>query len=436
MGLSSSLNAGVMGLSVNATKLSTISDNIANSETYGYKRSDAEFTNMVISQGSGTYTAGGVRVTTFKDVDAQGALVSTANSTDISVSGRGLLPVTSVSAFGSNAGDTAELLLTSTGSFQADENGYLKTLSGLYLLGWPANADGTVTVPGRDSAAGLEPVNITNNQFAAAPTSTVSLGLNLPATATHYDASGDSYELPVEYFDNLGSSQTLDITFIPQIPASGASNTWTVEVRDRAGTPPTAVVATFDIVFDDSSAAGGSIQSVVDGAGATYDSSTGTVALNVASGPMSLYIGEPLSGGPMTQLSADFSPVSVTKDGAPIGSLSYVEINDQGMIEAIYDNGFRRTIYQIPIADVPNLDGLRALDNQTFAISQDSGLVYFWDAGTGPVGTTTGYALAESTTDIAAELTDLIETQRAYSSNAKIIQTVDEMLQETTNLKR
>ena len=57
-------------------------------------------------------------------------------------------------------------------------------------------------------------------------------------------------------------------------------------------------------------------------------------------------------------------------------------------------------------------------------------------SGCGPVGEVAGYSLMESTTDIAAELTDLIETQRAYSSNAKIVQTVDEMLQETTNLKR
>ena len=106
------------------------------------------------------------------------------------------------------------------------------------------------------------------------------------------------------------------------------------------------------------------------------------------------------------------------------------------MLQAIYDTGFRRTIYQIPLADVPNLNGLTALDNQTYAISQDSGDFYFWDAGTGPVGTTVGFALTESTTDVAGELTDLIQTQRAYSSNAKIIQTVDEMLQETTNLIR
>ena len=62
--------------------------------------------------------------------------------------------------------------------------------------------------------------------------------------------------------------------------------------------------------------------------------------------------------------------------------------------------------------------------------------MFLWDAGTGPTGGIEGFAREQSTTDIANELTQLIQTQRAYSSNAKIIQTVDEMLQETTNLKR
>jgi flagellar hook protein FlgE len=82
------------------------------------------------------------------------------------------------------------------------------------------------------------------------------------------------------------------------------------------------------------------------------------------------------------------------------------------------------------------MDGLIARDGQSFSISASSGDMYLWDAGTGPVGSISGFSLMESTVDIAAELTDLIETQRAYSSSAKIVQTVDEMLQETTNLKR
>jgi flagellar hook protein FlgE len=85
---------------------------------------------------------------------------------------------------------------------------------------------------------------------------------------------------------------------------------------------------------------------------------------------------------------------------------------------------------------VPNPNGLISLNNQTYQISQSSGPLYMWDAGDGPVGTVAGFSREESSTDVAAELTQLIQTQRAYSSNAKVIQTVDEMLQETTNIKR
>ncbi|MEE2690795.1 MAG: flagellar hook-basal body complex protein [Pseudomonadota bacterium] len=434
MGLSSAMNAGVMGLAVNATKLSTISDNIANSETYGYKRVQTDFTNMVLEQTKGDYNAGGVRAATFKDVAAQGSLISTSNSTDISIAGRGLLPVTSGAGLNAAPGDRP-LMLTATGSFAPDQNGYLRTSSGLFLMGWPANPDGTVTVPSRDSATGLEPVQVTRNQFLAAPTTRMELGVNLPASSTQAGADGAPYDLPVEYFDNLGRSQTLTLTFTPTVPATGSSNAWTVSITDSAGDPLTPI-ATFDITFDDTAAQGGSIATVTAGAGAAWDAATGIVQVNVGSGPMDLFIGKPGDGSPLSQLSANFSPTGVTKNGAPIGSLSGIEINDAGMLEAIYDNGFRRTIYQIPVADVPNLNGLTALDNQAFAISQSSGDVYFWDAGSGPVGTTVGFSLMESTTDIANELTDLIQTQRAYSSNAKIIQTVDEMLQETTNLKR
>ena len=178
------------------------------------------------------------------------------------------------------------------------------------------------------------------------------------------------------------------------------------------------------------------LSSVTPSGGATYDAATGQVALNLVHGPVDVFIGRPLDTSGMTQLSAPFSPTSVTKDGAPIGDLQAIEIDELGNLQAIYDTGFRRTLYQIPVGDVPNMDGLKALDGQAYAVSAQSGNMYLWDAGTGPVGALSGFALMESTTDIARELTDLIETQRAYSSSAKIVQTVDEMLQETTNLKR
>ncbi|MFM2045923.1 MAG: flagellar hook protein FlgE, partial [Pseudomonadota bacterium] len=90
----------------------------------------------------------------------------------------------------------------------------------------------------------------------------------------------------------------------------------------------------------------------------------------------------------------------------------------------------------LPVADVTNPDGLRRLDGNAFQVSRESGDMYLWDAGSGPAGTMNGGALEASNVDIAEELTSIIETQRAYSSNAKIIQTADEMLDEVTRLMR
>lgn len=433
MSITSSLNAGVMGLSVHADKLATISDNIANSETYGYKRADAQFQSMVLTERSGSFEAGGVSVATFRDVDAQGSLVTTSSATDISISGRGMLPVTPVAGLDSQIG-SPELNLLRTGSFSPDENGYLRTSSGYALLGWPADSSGNIGIASRQSSAGMEPVQINANQFAADPTTNIELGVNLPASATEAGASGAPFTTPIEYFDNLGRSETLTATFTPTVPATGVSNTWTLDITDSATGP--APIASYTLVFDDTRGGGGALLSVTPIGGAAYDPATGVASVAVAGGPMDVTIGRPNSNDQLTQLSASFAPVSITKNGSPIGNLAGIEIDESGFIEAVYDNGARRVIYQIPLGDVPNPDGLRALDGQAYAVSASSGDIYFWDAGVGPVGVTNGFSLEESTTDIAAELTQLIQTQRAYSSNAKIIQTVDEMLQETTNLKR
>lgn len=434
MSISSSLNAGVMGLGVNATRLSTISDNIANSSTFGYKRSQVDFSSMVLQQRSSAYSAGGVRVDTFKDIAATGSLVTTGNATDISVAGRGLFPVTSSTGVDALATER-DLMLAPTGSFFADQNGNLRSQSGLFLLGWPADAAGEIGNVSRNSGVDLEPVNVSTSQFTASPTTSVELGINLPADATVAGAPADTYDVPIEYFDNLGRTQSLTFRFSPVVPGTGASNQWQVEMFDSAGSP-TVSIGALDVEFNNTTVAGGSIATAVGSGGATYSDTTGRVSLSLAHGPVDVFIGRPGDSAGITQLSAPFAPSAISKDGAPIGDLQSVEVDDKGFLQAVYDTGFRRTLYQIPVGDVPNMNGLNALDSQAFAVSSSSGNLYLWDAGTGPVGSLSGYALMESTTDIAAELTDLIETQRAYSSNAKIVQTVDEMLQETTNIKR
>ena len=439
MTISSSLNAGVAGLNANAARLATISDNIANSATFGYKRARTDFQSVVV-QGGGTqgiYSAGGVRATTSRLIDQRGPLISTNNPTDLAVNGRGMLPVTPGIAVDNNNG-TLPLMLMTTGSFRPDSDGTLRTESGQVLLGWAANPDGTIPPLPRDTTAGLQPVNVNTNQFAANPSTEVRLGINLPATGTRADSNGVTQELSVEYFANLGTSESLHMTFEPTVPATGSSNEWTMTIRDSASDD--AVVGRFVLGFDDGPTLGGTLSSVAlapGGPGTAYDPATGRIGVQVEGGrPLEIDIGELGGRFGLTQVSDRFEPVLVSKNGAPVGNLVAIDVDAEGFVRALYDAGFTRTLFQVPLVDVPNPNGLIPLSNQAYRVSVQSGPFFLWNAGDGPTGAMVGYAREESATDVAAELTQMIQTQRAYSSNAKVIQTVDEMLQETTNLKR
>lgn len=432
MTISSSLNAGVAGLSANASRLAAISDNIANSSTYGYKRMQADFHSMVISSNGGTYSAGGVRATSQRLVDQRGSLVATSNPTDLAVRGRGFLPVMSASELA--IGNGQQMMLTTTGSFRTDSEGYLRTGSDLVLLGWPALPDGTIPSMPRDTNAGLRPVQINVNQFSGDPTTRMSLAINLPATETDANAAANPRELSVEYFGNLGTSESLQILYRPTTPATGSSNQWTMEIRDTAS--PGVVIGEYTLDFDDGRAAGGTLNAVTTVTGGAYDPASGSFIVNVAGGPMEISIGRIGASDGVTQLSDTFAPVSISKDGSPVGNMTSVEVDANGFVYAFFDTGITRRIYQIPLIDMPNPNGMVALDDQTFLPSPESGTYFLWDAGDGPTGDIVSYAREESATDVAGELTDMIQTQRAYSSNAKVIQTVDEMLQETTNIKR
>jgi len=419
MSISSSLNAGISGLRANATRLSTISDNIANSATYGYKRAQTSFHSMVIGSGAagqGAYSAGGVRTSTLRLADQGGSMIGTQNATDIAVSGRGFLPVTS--ELGAQLQDgTAPMFLTATGSFRQDANGYLRNPAGMALMGWPASEDGTVPPQSRADSTGLRPIQVDMNQQSSRPTGNINMAVNLPA------AANDPSYLSVRYIDPLGLPSTIDVEFAP----IAGTNTWSMSLNDQeTGDNLGAYTLEFDNV--------GTLANVTrsGGTGGAYDPATGSLDLNMPGGAQTIE----LNIGDLTQRGTTFSPAGVTQDGFEAGNLVGLTIDASGNLDAIYDQGFRRTLFRVPLVDVPNPNGLTTVNDQAFQVSRDSGSFFLWDAGDGPVGEFVGFALQESATDVAEELTNLIQTQRAYSSNAKVIQTVDEMFQETNNIKR
>jgi flagellar hook protein FlgE len=447
MSLSSGLNAGVAGLSVNSTRLAAISDNIANSNTNGYRKTDVDFSSLVTAGNGGKFTAGGVSVSTFRNVASSGALITSSLPTDIAVAGNGLLPVTPVSEAAEPAAQRS-FQMVPTGSFRQNEDGFLVTPGGLALTGWPTLSDGTLaTTVSRDSPASLEMVQLSAFLTAADSTTEIQLGVNLPAEETQAGALGTAIESPIEYFDAIGLNNQLRIVYTPVVPATGISNQWTISFFDSATTAGTGLVAEFDLTFDGSRAGAGALLSATPaatnpadpqgvGTTASFDAVTGEITLHVLDGPIEVQVQSNVSGAGISQLAAPFTPNGLSKNGSPAGNLDSLFFDRDGILSGVYDTGQRRALFQIPLATVANPNGLTALDNQAFEISADSGDVFFFDAGPGPAGEVVGFALQQSTVDVAEELTDMIVTQRAFSSNATVIRTVDEMLQETTNLKR
>jgi flagellar hook protein FlgE len=436
MSISASMNAGVLGLAANSTRLSTIADNLANAGTVGYKRADVQFSNLVASQSSDRqYWAGGVLPSVRHSITEQGVIQTTSASTDFAVSGRGFLPVVNTTTPGAVDAQQDEFLLTSAGSFRTNSDGFLRNAGGLYLLGWQLNPDGTPAVanPARDSFQSLEAVNVTGINFTASPTTEIGFAANLPAQATEAGGTGDPFSMPIEYFDPVGNAERVTLEFTPTVPGAGSSNEWTLQVLDSA---TGGAIGNFTITFNGTGPTAGTIATVTPALGA-YDAAAGTLAVTTGAGEaLTITIGTPGNNEGLTQFAGGFTPTQVTKNGAAFATVADVELGEDGILSAVFTNGQRQPIYRIPLVDVVNPDGLTPVNGNAFRLSRESGAMYLWDAGDGPVGKTLGFSLELSTTDVAKELTNLIETQRAYSSNAKVIQTADEMLQETTNLKR
>lgn len=438
MSMTSAMGAGVAGLAANAIRLATISDNIANSSTMGYRRVETEFDAIVLGgTGGGGYSAGGVRTSNGRRVDQSGSLVSTKNALDLAIDGGGMLPTTGVADVVADS-PNLPLLMTRTASFEPDADGYLRTASGLVLMGWAYNADGTFSSPSRDTSSSLTPVRLPLSQATSTPTTRIELGVTLPATETALGAAGAVSRSTIEYYANLGTTEFLDITYTPQVSnTNDMSLTWRMDVRDLAEGPTDNLIGSYTVVFDGTAEYAGSIASVTTISGEDYDPETGIIPLNVAGGELDLMIGQPRGQNKLLQQIGDtYAQENIDRNGAPVGRYVSAEIDKNGILRVKYDNDEIQSYYKIPVVTVPNMNGLNAGNAQTYTVSQTSGRFFLWDAGDGPAGTINGYAREASTTDIAEELTNMIQTQRAYASNAKIIQTVDEMMQETTNIKR
>lgn len=429
------MQTGISGLTANGNKVSAISSNIANANTVGYKRS---FVSMVTSTAA-TGSAGtpkGVRGVEGTEVSTQGSFQSTSNATDLYISGEGMFVVAKTP----NDPNEANYMLTRAGEFSPDENGYLVNSAGYYLHGYKYDTAGdSIGVVDRNSFADMEAVNVNEVGMQSSATTSISVSGNMPSQATGLATPGSPFTHSADVYSPLGDKGKMVFSWQP----TSTENVWTMQISDADGN----AYGTVDVTFDDSGSNAGGIASYSNvtslaTAPATFafDTATGQATIDVNNGStpstVSVDIGTPGTSDGMTQFAGDYTPPETTVDGSTAGSLVRTEISENGDVTGIFDNGTRKALYQIPLADVQNENGLSAVDGNSFSLSRDSGTMTLLEAGTGSAGTVVSNALERSNVDIATELTDLIQTQRAYSSNAKIITTADEMLQETTSIKR
>nr|WP_110546595.1 flagellar hook-basal body complex protein [Limimaricola cinnabarinus] len=396
------------------------------------------FAQMVTSSTTGSTAApapAGVRVAQGIEVGVSGTMRATDRPTDLAIGGEGFFVVSRTP----HETNEANYLLTRAGSFAPDENGNLRNAAGYFLAGFPYDQTESLGLIDRNQFADLKTVNLGSLSRTGSPTGAMSIGGNLPSQQTGLPEPGAPFVSSAEIYTPLGAAERVQFAWQP----GTVENQWVPSLSHGDGTSYGEV----QVEFHDSGPLAGSprlysnpVSTAAAPAGFAFDTAPGTATLTVNSGAVpqtvTVLIGALGSFDGMTQFSGDYAPLKIVSDGAESGILVRTEIDDRGDVYGVFDNGSRKPLYSIPLAEVANPAGLLATDGNAYLLSRGSGEFGLGQAGEGSAGTLTAGALESSNVEVAAELTGLIQTQRAYSSNARIVTTVDEMLEETTRLKR
>lgn len=433
MSLYSALYAGVSGLSAQSAAMAGVADNITNINTVGYKGVDTQFSTLVTDGRSrSSYSAGGVQAAPQALISKQGMLQASSSSTDLGVEGAGFFVVRDGTE--ANSG----VAFTRAGSFKPDEEGFLRNPGGFYLQGWRLDAAGNYTNTGGVGA--LEPVRLSELTGTAAATTKIQMRANLQSTAPAYTgiyaagniASGGvkpEFTRSMDVYDAQGGAHRVNMGFVK----TGA-NQWVGEIYAEPAS---------DVTEAGGLLASGEIRFNPDGSLDLANSSPalfGTLNVNWTNGagsePIDLRLGSDKGLEGLTQFGSDSSLISSNVDGGMLGNISSIEVSGSGVVSAIFDDGTARAVFQLPIATFPNADGLTRMSGNAYEMSDASGSYAINRPGSLGAGNIAASSLEASNVDLAQEFTNMIRFQRAYSASSKIITTVDDMLQEVSNLKR
>jgi flagellar hook protein FlgE len=434
MSLFGAMTTAISGLSAQSTAFGNIGDNLANTQTVGFKQVDTTFDDLITESTAQTNQSGAVVARPDYDNTGQGAITQTNNALNLAITGQGFFSVSQQSGQ-ANGLPTFQSVqqYTREGDFKLDANGYIVNASGEYLNGWAADSAGTI------DTTKLTPLRVGESGYSPVATSSATLAANLPASPS----SSTPITSQMSVYDALGRSQELQMTWTQ---STSAANTWSLSIAQAGSTTP---LGSVDITFGSAgnpAAPEGTIASITPTSGSLTGSSfaagqKATIGLSPDFGsgaqPITLNLGTWGGSDGLTQFAgSSFNLISSSQNGVQPGSFSSVSMNNTGQVVVNYDNGQSRVVAQVPVATFADADALRRQDGQAFSATRDSGDPKLMAAGANGAGSLVTSSVESSNVDIATEFSKLIVAQRAYSANTKMVTTADDMLQQTIDMKR
>jgi flagellar hook protein FlgE len=428
-----SFYTSLSGLRAATTDLGTVSNNIANVGSVGFKKSRASFGDIMPA--SKTTAGQGTRLKGIEQQFSQGGFESSARELDVAISGTGFF-VTRDSLTGGTT------YFTRNGSLAIDAQRYLTDSNGAYVQVLPVDDEGTVTAADLASAQNMQ-LPLTNGEPRATgnialevsfpsnadkPASRGAYGASNPYAFDRLDPNSYNYSQQTTVYDSAGKAIPATLYFVRTQSriAGDSTDTWESHLFvgnvEASSDPTSATTVPITLEFD------------ADGAmtAPTGPVTFASVTPSGASAALDLTID---FGAATQQASGTFSVGSLEQDGIASAQLTDVSIGEDGLVTATFSDGTTEALGKLAIANFSNPSGLRQQGDARWTVTGDSGQAQVGTAGTEGFGRLQTGALERANVDITEELVSLISAQRNFQANAKAIETANAMTQSIMNLR-
>lgn len=415
MRLMSGLYIGESSLASHGTAISSVADNIANSNTTGFKGFRAEFSNLMSNSEGGIYSPAssggtGVDASSISPNMQSGSIEITGRELDAAISGDGFFVVT----------DGTSTYYTRAGNFGLDESGQLVTANGESVMGFTeASPDTAVAI--NVSGASVAPSATTSVQVFGNLDSRLEAVAEIPAADTFSALNdGSQFSSPIRVIDSLGESHEIALHFYKTDVGAWQAAAYVdgTDLGQEVSQPVS--LGTANITF-------GETGLQAEGGGATM-----TINPAWGNGSAATAVTVDLSGIIARSEASAFS--STFGDGTSGGLAVGYSIESNGDLVAVLDSGESASVATLALADFNNSAGLERIGNNYFATSEVSGDAVVSRAQTEGRGEVVGGSIENSNVELSSEMLNVIRFQRGYQASSQVIQTVNEMLQRTLDI--